>query len=89
MQTQIISATKARNNFFSLLTALKMGSEFIIQKDNEVIGRLIPIVTDEEAWEVRKKGLMKALRETRGILKGKKFMSHRRKRFSRWLDWKL
>lgn len=91
MKTITVSATKARNDFFSLLNALKLGSEFTIQKDNQSVGRLIPMASDIENWEIRKKRVLKTLNETRGALRGVNFKSpFRGKSANKWLgNWDL
>ncbi|KKP46102.1 MAG: hypothetical protein UR39_C0015G0007 [Candidatus Woesebacteria bacterium GW2011_GWA1_33_30] len=56
MQTMIFSATKARNQFFDILTWVSMGKTIMIEKDKELIANISPI------FKVNKnKGLLKSL----------------------------
>ncbi len=59
-----ISATKARNNFFSLLEQVALGKQVIIEKDNEEIAILSPKKTKTN-WS----SLIKASKAVKGILK--------------------
>ena len=64
MTTIRISATKARNNFFTLLEQVALGMHVIIKKDNKEVAVISPKVPKTD-W----KGLLKASREARGIFK--------------------
>src|SRR6266700_4043472 len=64
MNTIIISATKARNTFFSLLDKVASGTEVIMKKDDEEVAVLSP-KQKKTNW----KALLKATKETAGILK--------------------
>lgn len=64
MHTLRVSATKARNNFFTLLSQVAQGTSVIIEKDREEVAIIVP----------KKKGfdreaLLKASKRVRGILK--------------------
>lgn len=56
MQTMTVSATKARNNFFDILTWVSRGQTVMVKKDNKFIANIVPIASD-----ISNKGLMKAL----------------------------
>jgi DNA polymerase III delta prime subunit len=56
MQTIIVSATKARNNFFELLNQVEKGHEVLIEKD-------------KKSSKKRNKGFLKAVEAVRGIWK--------------------
>ena len=56
MQTITISATKARNQFFDILTWVSMGKTVMIEKDKKLIANITPISKVN-----RNKGLLKAL----------------------------
>lgn len=56
MQTMIMSATKARNQFFDILTWVGMGKTVMIEKDKKLIANITPISKIN-----RNKGLLKAL----------------------------
>ncbi len=43
MQTITWSATKARNDFFDLLTQVAMGQSFIVEKDKKEVALVTPI----------------------------------------------
>ena len=60
-----ISATKARNEFFSLLNQVAAGKQFIIKKDNEEIA-----VLSAKEKKIYWKKFRKAAEKARGILKG-------------------
>ena len=64
MNTITISATAARNKFFTLLDQVAQGTEVIIEKDRKVVAVLKPQTTKTD-WTA----LRKALKETHGILK--------------------
>jgi antitoxin (DNA-binding transcriptional repressor) of toxin-antitoxin stability system len=51
-----MSATKARNKFFDILTWVSMGKTVMIEKDNKLIANISPISKIK-----RNKGLLKAL----------------------------
>ena len=52
-----MSATKARNQFFDILTWVSMGKTVMIEKDNKLVANIVPITKVS-----RNKGLMKALK---------------------------
>jgi len=56
MQTITVSATKARNDFFSVLAWVSSGKRVMIEKDRKPVANIIS-VTDG----ANNKGLMKAL----------------------------
>lgn len=56
MQTITMSATKARNQFFDILTWVSMGKTVMIEKDKKLIANITPISKIN-----RNKGLLKAL----------------------------
>lgn len=56
MQTITMSATKARNQFFDILTWVSMGKTVMIEKDKKLIANITPISKVN-----RNKGLLKAL----------------------------
>ena len=64
MQTITWSATKARNEFFDLLTLVAMGQSFIVEKDKKEVALVTPIKKGTD-W----KGLKKAMDACHGILK--------------------
>lgn len=64
MNTITVSATKARNTFFSLLDQVAEGKEVIIKKDKKIVAVLSP-QKEEFDW----KAFRKAADATRGILK--------------------
>lgn len=64
MNTIKVSATKARNNFFSLLEQVASGMEIVIEKDRKEIAVLKP-----KKQTVDWKGLLKASKAAHGILK--------------------
>lgn len=64
MYTIKISATKARNTFFSLLEQVALGKQVIIEKDNKEIAVLLPKKTKTN-WA----SLVKASKAVKGILK--------------------
>lgn len=43
MQTITVSATKARQEFFDLLTQVAAGKSFVVKKDNKDVALLTPI----------------------------------------------
>ncbi len=50
-----LSATEARNRFFELLDITKYnGTEFTIEKDGEVVGKLIPVQKQKSPEEIKK-----------------------------------
>lgn len=64
MQTVTWSATKARNEFFDLLTQVAMGQSFIVEKDKEEIALVTPIKKGTDLI-----GLKKAMDALDGIAK--------------------
>lgn len=60
-----VSATKARNNFFTLLDQVVAGREVIIEKDKKEVA-----VLSGRQKKVDWKGLLKASEAAHGILKG-------------------
>jgi len=64
MDTITISASKARNNFFSLLDQVAQGTEVIIEKDHKEVAVLVA-KKHKTDW----KALLKATKESAGILK--------------------
>jgi len=64
MQIITWSATKARNEFFDLLTQVAMGQSFIVEKDKEEIALVTPIKKGTDLV-----GLKKAMDACHGILK--------------------
>ena len=64
MNTIIVSATKARNRFFELLNLVALGREVIVKKDSKEVAIIAPKKAKTD-W----KGLLKATKETYGILK--------------------
>lgn len=64
MNTIRVSATKARNNFFDLLNQVTLGTQVIIEKDAKEVAVMVPKKTGLD-W----KSLLKAAKETHGILK--------------------
>jgi len=87
MNTITVSATKARNEFFSLIEwASAVGRSVIVEKDRKVLVKIVPAVSDQEVWKIKKRGLLRAVKESEGILKGEKFKSPLRgKRANTWL----
>lgn len=64
MNTIKVSATKARNNFFTLLDQVVLGTHVIIEKDKKEVAILSPKKTQMD-W----KGFRKAAKAAKGILK--------------------
>lgn len=64
MTTIRVSATKARNNFFSLLDQVIQGVQVIIEKDKKEVA-----VMSQKKTETNWEALMKATKESAGILK--------------------
>lgn len=64
MQTIKISATKARNEFFSLLNQVASGKQFVIKKDNEEVAILSP---KQQKTDI--KALIRASKAVHGIFK--------------------
>lgn len=64
MQTITWSATKARNEFFDLLTQVAMGQSFVVKKDKEEVALVTPIKQGTD-W----KGLKKAMDALHGVAK--------------------
>lgn len=64
MATITISATAARNKFFTLLDQVALGTEVIIKKDKKVVAILKPQTTKTD-WTA----LKKASKEVHGIWK--------------------
>lgn len=58
MNTSRISATSARNNFFTLLEQVKAGKTISIEKDNKPVAKLVPVAPAKGRY----KGLTKALK---------------------------
>lgn len=56
MQTQTISATKARQEFFDLLTWVSKGKSFLVERDKVLVANINPIYKKS-----KNKGLLKAL----------------------------
>lgn len=63
MNTITVSATHARNNFFSLLDQVAAGKQVIIEKDKEEVAVLSPKKTD-----INHKEYLKAARAAKGVL---------------------
>lgn len=64
MQTQIISATKARNDFFNILDWVSMGNKVLVKKDG---GDAITMSSSKIGSNLA--GLQKAMVACHGILK--------------------
>ncbi|PIP57474.1 hypothetical protein COX03_02840 [Candidatus Woesebacteria bacterium CG22_combo_CG10-13_8_21_14_all_39_10] len=64
MQTITWSATKARNEFFDLLTQVAMGQSFIVERDKKEVALVTPIKKGTD-W----KGLKKAMDALHGVAK--------------------
>lgn len=64
MQTITWSATKARNEFFDLLTQVAMGQSFIVERDKEEIALVTPIKKGTDLV-----GLKKAMDALHGVAK--------------------
>lgn len=64
MQTITVSATKARNEFFDLLTQVAMGKSFIVKKDEKEVAMVSPISSGTNLV-----GLKKAMDACDGIMK--------------------
>ncbi|MBP9718969.1 MAG: type II toxin-antitoxin system prevent-host-death family antitoxin [Candidatus Levybacteria bacterium] len=64
MNSITVSATKARNNFFSLLDEVAKGKEVVIEKDKKIVAVLKPQKQGTD-W----KALRKSLDATYGLLK--------------------
>ena len=62
MQTITVSATKARQEFFDLLTQVIAGKSFIVKKDNVEVARVTPIVRGTDLVGLKK--AMDALRDS-------------------------
>lgn len=65
MNTLRVSATKARNNFFTLLDQVALGQEVIIEKDSKEVAVMSP-----KKQTVDWVALKKASKAVHGILKG-------------------
>lgn len=57
MNTMQISATSARNQFFTLLDRVAAGSSFTVVKDRKAVAKVVPVVTKT----LRNKGIVQAL----------------------------
>lgn len=64
MNTIRVSATKARNNFFSLLEQVALGTQVIIEKDSKEVATLSP-KKQKTDWAA----LLKASKKIHGIWK--------------------
>ena len=64
MQTITWSATKARNEFFDLLTQVAMGQSFIVEKDKKEVALVTPIKKGTDLV-----GLKKAMDALHGVAK--------------------
>lgn len=64
MQTQTISATKARQEFFDLLTQVAMGQSFIVEKDRKKVALVTPIKKGTDLI-----GLKRAMDALHGVAK--------------------
>ncbi len=64
MQTIVVSATKARQEFFDLLTQVAAGGSFIVKKDKEEVALVTPVKKGTDLV-----GLKKAMDACHGILK--------------------
>lgn len=64
MQTVTWSATKARNEFFDLLTQVAMGQSFIVEKDKKEVALVTPIKKGTDLV-----GLKKAMDALHGVAK--------------------
>lgn len=64
MQTITWSATKARNEFFDLLTQVAMGQSFVIKKDKEEVALVTPIKKGTDLV-----GLKRAMDALHGVAK--------------------
>lgn len=64
MQTVTWSATKARNEFFDLLTQVAMGQSFVVEKDRKEIALVTPIRRGTDLV-----GLKKAMDALDGVAK--------------------
>lgn len=81
MQTITMSATKARNQFFDILSWVAMGKTIMIEKDKKLIANITPISKVN-----RNKGLLKALDSASvGFVYSKADNPLRRKGSSRFL----
>lgn len=63
MNTIRVSATKARNNFFSLLNQVALGTQIIIERDSKELAVLTP---KEKGFD--RKGLLKASIKLREVM---------------------
>lgn len=68
MQTMTISATKARNDFFNIFSAVYSGIEVFVEKDKKQMIKMIP-VTIPNSYDAKMDRLAKAMNKTHGILK--------------------
>ena len=64
MQTITWSATKARNEFFDLLTQVAMGQSFIVERDKKEVALVTPIKKGTDLV-----GLKKAMDALHGVAK--------------------
>ena len=64
MQTITISATKARQEFFNLLTQVAIGNSFVVKKDNQEVAIVSPIKRGTDLV-----GLRKAMDALHGVAK--------------------
>lgn len=81
MQTITMSATKARNQFFDILTWVGMGKTIMIEKDKKLVANITPISKIN-----RNKGLLNALNlASVGFVYNKTDNPLRRKKSSRFL----
>ncbi len=68
MNTIRMSATKARNNFFTLIDQVALGMQVIIEKDAREVAVLAP-----RKQQINWKEFRKAAKKARGILKNTDF----------------
>lgn len=86
MQSITVSATKARNEFFDILSKVGAGASFVVEKDRKKVAEIIPVASDMETWEEKKKRMIKVLDEVSGSWKGIRFRSPLRGKKARaWL----
>ena len=88
MNTITVSATKFRNELFSILDQVALGMFYKIKKDGVVVAEVKPI-SDKLSWEERKKELLRVAKETKGAWKNVKWESPLRTKWamSRFGNW--
>ena len=90
MQTITWSATKARNQFFDLLTQVAMGRSFVVKKDEKEVALVSPINTGIDLVGLKKAsaalhGIAKDFDLSKSSLRGKAS----KKWFAKMADYKI